>query len=74
MSLYFAKLISFTSFASNNGTKISGLQGYLQWFNGINNIYLSLVLAGGLGGLLYSILLDGELELPSGEISTEFPK
>ncbi|MCA2654230.1 MAG: hypothetical protein IM475_08240 [Microcystis sp. M061S2] len=65
MSLYFAKLISFTSFASNNGTKISGLQGYLQWFNGINNIYLSLVLAGGLGGLLYSILLDGELELPS---------
>jgi len=65
MSLGFAKLISFTSSASNNGTKISGLQGYLQWFNGINNIYLSLVLAGGLGGLLYSILLDGELELPS---------
>ncbi|TRU28921.1 MAG: hypothetical protein EWV92_08520 [Microcystis aeruginosa Ma_MB_S_20031200_S102] len=65
MALGFAKLISFTSFASNNGTKISGLQGYLQWFNGINTIYLSLVLAGGLGGLLYSILLDGELELPS---------
>ena len=65
MALCFAKLISFTSFASNNGTKISGLQGYLQWFNGINTIYLSLVLAGGLGGLLYSILLDGELELPS---------
>jgi predicted chitinase len=65
MALGFAKLISFTSSASNNGTKISDLQGYLQWFNGINTIYLSLVLAGGLGGLLYSILLDGELELPS---------
>ncbi|MBD2621060.1 hypothetical protein H6G48_04900 [Microcystis flos-aquae FACHB-1344] len=65
MALGFAKLISFTSFASNNDTKISGLQGYLQWFNGINTIYLSLILAGALGGLLYSILLDGELELPS---------
>ncbi len=31
----------------------------------INPLYLSLVLAGALGGLLYSILLDGELELPS---------
>ncbi|WP_287717338.1 hypothetical protein [Microcystis sp. M31BS1] len=65
MALGFAKLISFTSSASNNAAKISDLQGYLQWFNGINTIYLSLVLAGGLGGLLYSILLDGELELPS---------
>ncbi|GBE74492.1 hypothetical protein myaer87_17190 [Microcystis aeruginosa NIES-87] len=65
MSLGFAKLISFTSSASNNAAKISDLQGYLQWFNGINTIYLSLVLAGGLGGLLCSILLDGELELPS---------
>lgn len=65
MALGFAKLISFTSSASNNAAKISDLQGYLQWFNGINTIYLSLVLAGGLGGLLCSILLDGELELPS---------
>ncbi|TRT71284.1 MAG: hypothetical protein EWV83_21960 [Microcystis sp. M_OC_Ca_00000000_S217Cul] len=65
MALGFAKLISFTSSASNNAAKISDLQGYLQWFNGINTLYLSLILAGALGGLLYSILLDGELELPS---------
>ena len=33
--------------------------------NEISTLYLSLILAGALGGLLYSILLDGELELPS---------
>ncbi|MCA2711914.1 MAG: hypothetical protein IM473_20615 [Microcystis sp. M015S2] len=31
----------------------------------VSPLYLSLILAGALGGLLYSILLDGELELPS---------
>jgi predicted chitinase/uncharacterized membrane protein YeaQ/YmgE (transglycosylase-associated protein family) len=31
----------------------------------VSPLYLSLILAGALGGLLCSILLDGELELPS---------
>ena len=65
MALGFAKLISFTSSASGKHTIIRDLPGYLEWLNGTNTLYLSLVLAGALGGLLYSILLDGELELPS---------
>ncbi|MDB9425433.1 hypothetical protein PN437_11095 [Microcystis aeruginosa CS-564/01] len=65
MALGFAKLISFTSSASGKHTIIRDLPVYLEWLNGTNPLYLSLVLAGALGGLLYSILLDGELELPS---------
>ncbi|NCR56949.1 MAG: hypothetical protein GPJ01_03700 [Microcystis aeruginosa LL13-06] len=65
MALGFAWLISFTSSASGKHTIIRDLPGYLEWLNGTNTLYLSLVLAGALGGLLYSILLDGELELPS---------
>jgi predicted chitinase/uncharacterized membrane protein YeaQ/YmgE (transglycosylase-associated protein family) len=65
MALGFAWLISFTSSASGKHTIIRDLPGYLEWLNGTNPLYLSLVLAGALGGLLYSILLDGELELPS---------
>ena len=65
MALGFAKLISFTSSASDKHTIIRDLPVYLEWLNGTNTLYLSLVLAGALGGLLYSILLDGELELPS---------
>ncbi|MFM7882273.1 MAG: hypothetical protein ACKO8H_10705, partial [Microcystis panniformis] len=65
MALGFAKLISFTSSASGKHTIIRDLPVYLEWFNGTNTLYLSLVLAGALGGLLYSILLDSELELPS---------
>jgi len=64
MALGFAKLISFTSSASGKHTIIRDLPVYLEWLNGTNTLYLSLVLAGALGGLLYSILLDGELELP----------
>ncbi|MFN7555333.1 glycoside hydrolase family protein [Microcystis sp.] len=64
MALGFAWLISFTSSASGKHTIIRDLPGYLEWLNGTNTLYLSLVLAGALGGLLYSILLDGELELP----------
>ena len=65
MALGFAWLISFTSSASDKHTIIRDLPVYLEWLNGTNTLYLSLVLAGALGGLLYSILLDGELELPS---------
>jgi predicted chitinase/uncharacterized membrane protein YeaQ/YmgE (transglycosylase-associated protein family) len=65
MALGFAWLISLTSSASGKHTIIRDLPGYLEWLNGTNTLYLSLVLAGALGGLLYSILLDGELELPS---------
>ncbi len=50
MALGFAWLISLTS----NSTDTT-----------IKSLYLNLVLAGAFGGLLYSILLDGELELPS---------
>ncbi len=65
MALGFAKLISLTSSGKKTATIIQGLESPFKWFNGIDTLYLSLVLAGALGGLLYSILLDGELELPS---------
>jgi predicted chitinase/uncharacterized membrane protein YeaQ/YmgE (transglycosylase-associated protein family) len=46
--------------------KAINIIGFFKNINiNINPLYLSLVLAGALGGLLYSILLDGELELPS---------
>ncbi|MCZ8126398.1 MULTISPECIES: C39 family peptidase [Microcystis] len=45
--------------------KAINIIGFFKNINiNINPLYLSLVLAGALGGLLYSILLDGELELP----------
>ena len=39
--------------------------GLLNSSYNVSPLYLSLVLAGAVGGLLCSILLDGELELPS---------
>lgn len=75
MALGFAKLISLsiTNPCTQNVTKSCTpivkipfpLPDYLIWINDISTLYLSLILAGALGGLLYSVLLDGELELPS---------
>ncbi|MFM2378665.1 MAG: hypothetical protein RLZZ143_1243 [Cyanobacteriota bacterium] len=55
MALGFAWLISFTN--SNNQNTLA--------LHPINPLYLNLTLAGLLGGLLYSILVDQKLELPS---------
>jgi predicted chitinase/uncharacterized membrane protein YeaQ/YmgE (transglycosylase-associated protein family) len=55
MALGFAWLISFTN--SNNQNTLA--------LHPINPLYLNLTLAGLLGGLLYSMLLDQKLELPS---------
>jgi predicted chitinase/tetratricopeptide (TPR) repeat protein len=77
MALGFAWLISLTTTSpcppDPKGTleciqvvKAINIIGFFKNINiNINPLYLSLVLAGALGGLLYSILLDGELELPS---------
>ena len=78
MALCFAWLISLTSTSPcppdiSEGqekvkciTKTINITGLLKNFSyDVSPLYLSLILAGALGGLLYSILLDGELELPS---------
>ncbi|WP_228008522.1 C39 family peptidase [Microcystis aeruginosa] len=77
MALGFAWLISLTSTSPCppdpkrtleciQVVKAINIIGFFKNINiNINPLYLSLVLAGALGGLLYSILLDGELELPS---------
>ena len=77
MALGFAWLISLTTTSpcppdpkrtleSIQVVKAINIIGFFKNINiNINPLYLSLVLAGALGGLLYSILLDGELELPS---------
>jgi len=81
MALCFAWLISLTSLKVNeklvnqqvDGKVVEMLVKFVQnshgeaavFFNFIDPLYLNLTLAGLLGGLLYSILLDQKLELPS---------
>jgi len=81
MALGFAWLISLTSLKVNeklvnqqvDGKVVEMLVKFVQnshgeaavFFNFIDPLYLNLTLAGLLGGLLYSILLDQKLELPS---------
>jgi predicted chitinase/tetratricopeptide (TPR) repeat protein len=81
MALGFAWLISLTSLKVNeklveqqvDGKVVEKLVKFVQnshgeaavFFNFLDPLYLNLTLAGLLGGLLYSILLDQKLELPS---------
>ena len=81
MALGFAWLISLTSLKVNeklvnqqvDGKVVEMLVKFVQnshgeaavFFNFLDPLYLNLTLAGLLGGLLYSILLDQKLELPS---------
>ncbi|CAN1208661.1 hypothetical protein TUMEXPCC7403_00470 [Tumidithrix helvetica PCC 7403] len=62
MALGFAKLISHTNPSED---AVSGMPYLLGWLNKANPLYLSLTLAGTLGAILHTILIHGQLDLPS---------
>lgn len=62
MALGFAKLISHTN---PGGDTVKGMPYLLEWLNNANPLYLSLTLAGTMGAILHTILIHGQLDLPS---------
>lgn len=63
MALGFAKLISHTN--PGGDTVVKGMPYLLEWLNNANPLYLSLTLAGTMGAILHTILIHGQLDLPS---------
>ena len=62
MALGFAKLISHTETVKN---PVANMPYLLVWLNDASPLYLSLTLAGTLGAILHTILIHGQLDLPS---------